>query len=358
MTPSDSSAFSDRGLTTRMKCIVHIGANKTGTSSIQRTLARHDSQLREQGAIFPSAGRVFGDDFFERHIGLRFAATPLSQPLKGLATSLGMEESNVRSEYREKFRESLWSELRESSFDTAVISDEALFVFSSASVATGVKKLLSEFFTEIEVIAYLRRPDLFICSEYSQSVKTGYQGTLSEYINKNIRNEKYYERLHPWQDAFGRNNVKVRCFDKKILVNGDAVDDFINASGLEANKFNRYRVNESLSVLGCETLRLINKHFKGNTPRYFRGAVSSTMNGPGPKLNAEELDLVRQAYAPDHEKLIAAFGLTEGRDFYSLDEMTIQTQDANVESAEQMARCLIRLANRLSSQAKSTNGRE
>jgi len=239
-----------------MKLSLHIGTEKSGTTTIQEFLRLNHQVLRQAGVYIPKtlgpsnhrklpamfANDTVLDDFF-RHQGLLEKADRVT------------EKQRWRAEFR--------AEMRSHQCNHVVISSEHLQ--SRLTKAEDIAKLaayLSEIFEKINVYVYMRNPLETAVSLYSTALKSG--GVLPDvpppanpYWN-NIVNHK--QTLLRWQANFSNARIVPRLFQVSDFVNGDLIQDFIAAVGLppDAPYQQPARANESLNLVGIELLRRIN----------------------------------------------------------------------------------------------------
>ena len=91
-----------------------------------------------------------------------------------------------------------------------------------------LREFLTAFFDDIQISVYLRRQDQVALSLYSTRLKSG--ETETRILPRTHAGDPYfnYDRsLALWEDAFGRANIHVRLFDRKGLIGGSIVSDFI-----------------------------------------------------------------------------------------------------------------------------------
>ena len=73
----------------------------------------------------------------------------------------------------------------------------------------------------VKIIFYVRRQDDRIESNYNQAVKEiSYRSphTFTQFLGNGYKSIlDYYQVLLPWSDAFGRENIIVRCYEKEQL---------------------------------------------------------------------------------------------------------------------------------------------
>ena len=320
-----------------MDCILHIGTGKTGTSSLQRIFQENADSLLSQGYLYPIAGRQFGARKLPRHVGLRFAALPPDIEGNGMAVPLGLQNPKDRAVYRDQFLIDLDAELAShASAHSVVFSDEALFNFSEPEAVAGLNAILSARFRSVRVICYVRRPDRFLISGYSQRVKTGSTEDFDTYMAGRLSVGGYFPRLRCWIDAFGVQAVHLRCFERRFLIGQDLLTDFLTTAGLIsddataawARTLQTFRMNDGLSAFGSEVLRRLNMTLAdmSDEPRrrkcqtLFRYAATRAHTGKGPSVSAKVAQQIVESFRDDHAALVSAFNLGADR-IYALEEM-------------------------------------
>jgi len=308
-----------------MDCIIHIGANKAGSTSLQRAFSLHADALKRHGLYYINTGRAFRGDRIDRHIGFRFAMTPANMEVLGILPQHGLNSARDRLNFNIEFARSFEQEISSLPPDgTVVISDEDLFNFSSEALAEKSRNFLASHFSRISIVFYVRRPDKYVASFYSQHVKMGGAMTLVEVVDDYLGYRRYHEVLEDWIKAFGIQNIKLGVCEKDFLHEGNIVSDFCQILGISPDFDTDIALNTSLSALGCDALRIINESFGygyDRVPRLFRQALERQFSGHDHHLTPEMLEKIYLANVEDHKKLVSAFGLKEGVDIYALRDL-------------------------------------
>ena len=306
-----------------MRCVLHIGADKTGTSSIQWTLAANAAAIAARNFHYLAAGRQFDRRLRHRSLGFHFAMRALDRPARDLQATLGFTDDDSRRRYRQQFARDFDREVAGLPDEaTVVISDEALFVYSEPATAANAAAFLKPRFAETEIIVYLRRPDLYLASRYSQHVKMGGRMTLAEYAAANAHKRLYFNRLKNWSDAFGRPHLIIRPFDRAVLAGGDVVVDLLGQIGLDSSGLDIVRSNVSLTPLGCAIKRRINLLYKRRPPPHIvRATVNRLFSGGGVRIPPALVGRVHAAWRADHQLVIEHFMAGEEDRLYRLDDM-------------------------------------
>ncbi len=306
-----------------MRCVLHIGADKTGTFSIQRTLAANPQELAANRLHYLAAGRTIAGTTYSRQIGFRFAMSPLERPARDMQNKLGLTATDARRRYRDAFESSFDSELSALAADvTVLLSDEALFQFADRQTAANAAAFLDRRFSEVSIVCYLRRPDSLLASRYSQHVKTGGTLTLAEFVQRRGDKLFYFPRLKAWSDAFRRSRLTIRAFDRHKLLNGDVIDDFCALVGQDAAALKVINTNRSLTPLGLSLLRRINRIPKPQpASAVIRRAFEASFTGKGITLPPPLRDFVLDAWRQDHARIVNHFMAGREADIYRLDDV-------------------------------------
>lgn len=211
----------------RTKLFLHIGAGKCGSTTIQQFLALNAQKLRELGYLVPASdltltGTVTGDHiwFFERLIGGDAAA---SQEVLNRLLAI---------------RETAGGDIPY----TILLSAENL------SEPRGAERLfdLAARHFDIFVVMYIRRQDEYLDSAWRQWWLKTHPDLWSWVIQNRQRIGNWRTSLSPWIEAFGRERVTVRLFDRSMFIGNDLLTDFSAAVGLPfselspfGNEFNK-----------------------------------------------------------------------------------------------------------------------
>jgi hypothetical protein len=240
---------------------LHIGTEKTGTTSIQRFLFNNKKILHEIGYHFiQSAGHInnrclpsYGmddkkhDDFF---------------------LIRQIDTINKKKTFREKTKSELEDEINSlpDSIHSIIISSEHFHSRTNTiEEIQRVKDLIYPFYDSIKIICYLREQSALCSSSYSTDIKAGRDSSFVKYSEScNTENVFYnYEKmLYNWSILFGIDNVCVRTFDKDKLINKNIIHDFssqLNINKLNALNTEHEKSNVSLNHLGEILGRAINK---------------------------------------------------------------------------------------------------
>ena len=218
---------------------LHIGLNKSGSSSIQAFCDRHRQVLHEHGLDYP---RVGIHDAAHYGVSKRLIGRPDAAQVPDAD---GLEKA---------LREALGAGRH------VLLSSEYFFLANDAEVAR-IHELLANFGTECRIVIYLRRHDQWIASLFNQALKTvprysPWQSDIRDYTLHLLGNREIEMRypviLDRWAKHFGAEAMIVRPFEAAQFLDGDFVWDFLSNidSGLPPALKGRglvpQRVNESV----------------------------------------------------------------------------------------------------------------
>jgi hypothetical protein len=299
---------------------LHIGTEKTGTTSVQRFFKVNREMLARNLVLYPETpGR-------SNHTGLAAAAQSIAKhgPLR---RSLGLRTEEQALAHRAQLIEGLAREVAERPYKLAVMSGEhcSSRLLDDEEVR-WLRDEMSRFFDRIHIIIYIRRQDDYLLSTYSTSIKSGSTAALSLPPERAIENRyDHWDVLERWSRVFGRQNVTCRRFERKALKNGDIVDDILGVIGLDPGlPYKRPEdVNEALDAESLEFLRLMNKYI----PRFVKGKINPARDnlvpllarvssGPLVTLSTAELDKFMALFEESNRKVALEYfgGIREDSD--------------------------------------------
>lgn len=275
-----------------MDIILHIGVEKTGTSSIQRFLRLNREMLKRNGILYSAEAGG------ENHMALA-AAAEADEKYDDLRIMRGLNTPAKLRDFRARLSQALAAEAAASGCSTIVFSGEHCSSrLTAAAELDRLAAILGGIGGDIRVIVYLRRQDEFLCSSYSTDVKSGHSGAM-RLPPPQLRENRYnFEALlDRWCSVFGREQVICKRYDLSRFRDGDVVNDFAETIGIDPDGYERpKRVNESLDVTTLEFLRLFNltvPRFRNEKPNKLRGNLIQVLqrfsDGPTPTLPKEQM---------------------------------------------------------------------
>lgn len=224
--------------TREVEVVLHIGTEKTGTTSIQRFFADNRPILAQHGILYPIVpGRA-------NHMRLAAYASNDDAQLR-FRKHLGIGAGELFKNFRDSFADELRSEVLESGCERVVLSNEHCHSrLIEREEIERLKELLERFAKRIRIVVYFRRQDKLAVSHYCTLIKVGAiperilpELAAGEYFGSKV--PYYYDHwavYNNWVSVFGAENVKVRLFESEQLKNLDVVQDFLQAAGFEWDK--------------------------------------------------------------------------------------------------------------------------
>ena len=220
---------------------IHLGQQKTGTTSLQRFCTRNRKELAERyGLLYPSPEAICPEGPHHRH----FSLFP--------------------------FQRDSWTKLRRevdaSGCMKVLLSNEDLSMtgIDDASFAS-IRALFPEF--TIKYIMYVRRIDDACKAWYMQSVKRNNMRDMSYETYVSNRDSEASHRLYPsgllkvCEEQVGRENLILKLYDREQMLNNNTVDDIFFLMGIDLpasmhrdRPFNRGIPPEALPLI-TDTLR-------------------------------------------------------------------------------------------------------
>lgn len=256
-----------------VKITIHIGLEKTGTTTIQGFLNRKRDALLETGILFPTSPGKSNQTLL--------AAAAMSEKVNIRARAI----ERLGPDFDVALAREIKAEIDEAKPERLLFSNEHCSSrLHSVEEVRKLKSYLEQFGDAFAVLVYLRRQDEFLLSTYSTSVKSG--SVKPFMIPKGRKLHARYDYrvlLELWGGVFGQEAMRPRLFQPSAWVGGDLLTDFCDAAELDLTEREAPTRNLSLSAEGLEVLRQINKVSGGERDgRVVRAAGALT---EGPKLS-------------------------------------------------------------------------
>jgi hypothetical protein len=252
-------------------CILHIGSEKTGTSSIQKYFGQHRDALLHEGFWYPRTfSRAPG------HVHLEMSDAALDGSL------------SAASPAGKAFAKEL-AEAERAGAANAVISSE--FFHSQLRDAQPIERLrafLGPHFEAFKIVYYARRQDQMLASMHSTAVRGNWttdRNALSVYDSKGHYYFDHFAVCRLWGSAFRPEQFDCRVYERDKLRGGDVVDDFSAAIGLDLDE-DRAKIdaNESLSLETMTALLLLNRSRHKDNKEFRRKLIASGAKRKGKRV--------------------------------------------------------------------------
>ncbi|MBN9673838.1 hypothetical protein [Roseibium aggregatum] len=241
-----------------VRIVLHIGTEKTATTSIQWHLYENRKLFAEKGVLYPE--KLGG----ENH--LCFPALAIGRPdADEITTAAYALMKRFGYDAMDKYvLETLDWQIAASKPDTILLSNEHLHSrITTTEQVHRLKRLLSTITDNIEIVLYIRRQDRLAVSYYSTPFKFGKKtvdrvipdvaGQLPHYYD-------YGKIVTQWSEVFGKDNITVRIFEEEVRAKGGIINSFLNAARVTPPKTQLAKThNESLSLEAIHFLASFNE---------------------------------------------------------------------------------------------------
>jgi hypothetical protein len=255
------------------ECVLHIGCEKTGTSSIQRFLSVNRPRWKKEGVLYPvCGGSLYGGSQWG------FAAVARDEPwTTDMGRYLGIASLEDQKVYSEKLREELVSEItKHRQIKRMIVSSEH---FHSRLRSKAEISRLRDFFAPLcenfRIIMNFRRQDRVAVSLYATHLKSG-NPSPQPFLPALELPETYYFRydevFQNWAEVFGSESIRPSIFGSSQPTTNSIFQDFCTMANLNLQgKILPDSQNASFSPAASRFLMEINKQWQDHSlgPEYF-----------------------------------------------------------------------------------------
>lgn len=314
-----------------MKLTLHIGMEKTGSTSIQKALWSDRAAFATRGILVPT---MFGSP---NHMELAAAAMGARDQDEVQRYAVRLAGASDHDRFVADLERRIADEASAGSFERMVVSNEHCHSrLRTPEAAARAIALLGVRPEDTEVIIYLRRQDRVAVSLHSTRLKLGGVGRIFPLTRKGALDYYFrYDRvLETWAAVVGRERVTVRLYEKPRLTGGDVVADFYAAAGLGAPPANLPRDNASLGRAQFLFLTRFNQRFSkaaGDGLRRLRGPILNAIAEVGPKAPYRPARAEALAF---YEAARASNAAVRAAWFPTLDRATLFDEDFSEYPAE------------------------
>ena len=286
---------------------MHIGLEKTGTTSIQFLLRQNREQLL-RSSILVSKSSTTGNNF-------QLAVASYSKfRADGLTRQLAISNQRELESFRQSVIEALASEIKSNKPEKLVLSSEH---FQSRLLGqediTLLKKLLEDAgCSNVRVLMYLRDPLKIAMSHHGMAIKKGIHVTDDFYRPDHRRISHIIDHkktMNNWSAVFGEANLDVRLYPEGQ--SSDAlISDFLDAAGITTNQIDlskREQRNVNLSAIALKVLNEINGRSDRvrllAEDRWLFNQLEKEFAGRGLTPSSETVSLFAEHFAADHQQI-------------------------------------------------------
>lgn len=273
-----------------MKFYLHIGTNKTGTSSIQAFLSQNPELLAQNGFLYPHTGR----DYTYQAAHHPFAELGRNFP-RHMADQVGK----------------MVQEAENQNLDSIILSSETFHTVHASIVAQALKG------HEVQIIAFLRPHLEYYSSWYRESVKSKNASAPLESFVFSVY-QPYHYWLEYWTTAFGGPNIQVFEYNRDKLLFNSSTSQLLHSLGFSKNVIQMLPTtkdnNPSISGNLLYTKRLLNRHISLTTAQSLIPEVLTlseldpSFQGPL-YVDQQTAEKVQKLYYNDCQRVLDTFGV-------------------------------------------------
>ncbi len=236
-----------RGSRAGRRLFIHIGMERTGTTSLQNFCSDQHAFLRRISLFYPKNNLAFS---FNNHTPLVASYMPPNAAdhfVRGPCSS------------RPDVLRSLMRDIDRASETSILLSAEHL---SSRFMKPQILELASDFADfDCRVVVFVREPSARFFSAYATQVASGGRLTLQEFADQVLAPGNLYirtaETIALWEEVFGRTKIEVLVHaPRRSTIEAFFTTLFPNSAELPPSA--AYASNRSLGPSATEALRLIN----------------------------------------------------------------------------------------------------
>lgn len=281
------------------KVVLHIGQQKTASTSLQKFWQKNRKSLRSQGVLYPKS---LGD---MKQISL-------------------LRDYEKLSDSQSSLHKKVIKEIEGSNCPTVLLSEENLYV-CKPHIREVIYKFLQDAFEEIEIVVFLRRQEEHIPSHYQQVVKGKTHLSLDQWIDKILSVKTNYYKydivLSQWQELFADHKITMIPFNR--VQSGSIHERSLEL--LEINEFSSFdfnipRENKSWDQASVQLFQAVNSLAIKDKPvvtektrTNLRSYLLNRQGAHGAKLvlTQEQIDRIRDKTYKSNQSLIKALNLND-----------------------------------------------
>ena len=306
-----------------MRCVLHIGTEKTATTTIQDFVYANRDTLHAQRIGLSTVLGYPNNRSLAAYFQTRF-----DDYFKDRRIANEEEKAAYFATFLDDFRAEVAGL---SSCDTFFITSEHFHSrMADEAEIQALKDYLGTLFSEIKVVCYFREQSAVVRSLYSTAITVGQSGEFQGFARRATPDAHYYNYalfFGKWANVFGRENVVARLYDRKAFVDGDIRKDILRQirSDIDLSAFDyaRDNSNKSLGRVGIELGRIVNKTYPRYRPdgsinklrvRLMHEIVRSDIAGLGTVAAPQARDIY-DVFDPSNREFAKAFLNMDGNPF-------------------------------------------
>lgn len=295
-------------MTSKKEVLIHIGTHKTGTSSIQRSLAKAFRLGHLGGICYP----LLMGKYNHRQI-----ATLYYKDYKDLPRWFKSQySSDCFNDIKQTCRYELFDKLENS--NKIILSSEYLEDFSPNQIQEFHADLSRLGEVKFKILIYIREPASYYLSYIQQELKASSRFLVPQKFHYN-----FLRTIQLWSDVFLQENLEIRLFQPQKFPDKSVILDFQNCASdffrVKIELENTIYLNKSLSAEGIIILQNYRKLFHPNADQVFQedsNTLISLLQSSAleveqtkAKLSPEVAHFVTMLHQEDIRKLKEVYGV-------------------------------------------------
>jgi len=241
-----------------MRCLLHIGTEKTGTTLLQDWLYANRAALSDRGVCLSDVLETTNNRklaaYFQGYLDDYHQARTIADEAACAAFFEGFEAAFAREV----------AEARDRHHTMIITSEHFHSRVTDPQRVAALKRFLDGHFERIKVVCYFREQADMLQSLYSTAMRVSHTTSMTEFLRSIPDDYCDFDAIaRRWSEAFGREHCDFRIYDRRAFEGGDLRKDFLGrlfepmpAEGLD---FAIDRSNESLSALELALYRRVNE---------------------------------------------------------------------------------------------------
>jgi hypothetical protein len=232
-----------------MKLVLHIGTEKTGTTTLQNWCADNRGALREQGLYYP---KTLGS---APHRSLAIAARDPDKPDDGFREKQINSPADHQA-FVSALKRAFDEEVAENAdVGTWLISSEHLHSrATSVEMVARVRRFLGDWFESVTILVHLR-PQVDVAVSLASTASRGGLQVSREWFENVTNAETYFNYdmlVQRWEAVFGSEALEVLPYKRRRSITEHLIETF----GLDARGLTEIRVRNE--ALDWRTMMLVN----------------------------------------------------------------------------------------------------
>jgi len=302
-----------------MKLILHIGTEKTATTTLQHFLYHNRKALLAQRIALLST--------LDQPCNRKLAAYCQPEHMcDDYFTDMNINSAEERQKLFESFTEDLGADISKARKKADVLIITCEHFHSRLRTITSIKKLhnlITPYFVEIEIVCYFREQSSLALSSYSTATKfgdaIGFDEFLRRYVTPKDPYYNYDELLTKWAKVFGREPLRPILYGYEHFTDGDIRRDFLRRVKKDIDfdplDFEMSDRNKSLGWAGLELAQINNdfnsRYMQDGSRNMLREIVhtaiqDSSISSTGKPPFSQALDIHR-AFEESNKSFAAKF---------------------------------------------------